>query len=101
MQFLLDLGRWAISNDWARALVFKGIRAGLIWLGPIVTAGLLKHGADATAVNVFVSYLSGTILSGAGVAFSMYDAKSVHLRIRAAAAKTDADVDERLAEHSL
>ena len=103
MQFLAKLGRWAIKSDWARALVLKWIRAGLIWLGPIVTAALLRHGADADATNAFVSYFGGAILSGTGVAFSMYDAKSVHLQIQFAAKgpNTDAAVDERLAEHSL
>ncbi|MGB8364836.1 MAG: hypothetical protein ACLQUZ_12820 [Rhizomicrobium sp.] len=103
MQFLANLGRWTIRSDWVRALVLKWIRAGLIWLGPIVTAALLRHGADADATNAFVSYFSGVILSGTGVAFSMHDAKSVHLQIQSAAKgpKSDAAVDECLAEHSL
>ncbi len=103
MNFLLTLGRWTISNGYARALILKGVRNALVWLGPVVTAFLLKHGADASATKAFVSYLGGTILSGTGVAFSLYDAKSVHAQIRLARAvpKTDAAIDRRLAEHSL
>lgn len=116
MNILLTVGRWLIGNDFARAIVLKAVRHALTACGPLLTAWLLRHGADAGATGTFVADASGTVLSATGVVFSMIDAGSVSGQIRAAeksaaqaaiaradaaAPKTNAAVDARLEAHSV
>lgn len=86
MNILLSLGRWAVANDWARALILKWLRHALTAAGTALLTYLIAHHADPASAQSLVAYLSGAAMSAIGVMASMYDAKAVDGQIKTAGA---------------
>jgi hypothetical protein len=80
-----DFFKGLLTSSFVKAIGLKLIRHGMTFVGAAILTWLSSHNADHNAALEFVNYLIGAVVTGAGIAWSMVDAKQVGTKMQTSA----------------